>query len=109
MKNPYELREGKRLGIVQGYVIDVKDRGDANMLLFKVDTTDPSSDLIAVAAWAAAEGQTSPDMKEMTNNLKGRFVVCVVLIRQKERDGRLFTNYDLQYIVKPPEKINRSA
>ena len=41
MINPVKLTEGKQYAIIQGYVIDVRDRGDANMLLFKKDTMDP--------------------------------------------------------------------
>ena len=51
MVNPYKLTDGRKLALIQGYVIDVKDRGDVNMLLFKKDTQDPSSKLISVAAW----------------------------------------------------------
>ena len=51
MINPYKLTEGKKYAVIQGFVIDVKDRGDANMVLFKKDTHDPSSKLVAVAAW----------------------------------------------------------
>ena len=49
MINPVKLTEGKQYAIIQGYVIDVRDRGDANMLLFKKDTMDPSSKLLSVA------------------------------------------------------------
>ena len=104
MVNPLELADGKQIGIIFGYVIAVKDKGDANMLLFKKDTTDPSSELISVAAWALAEGQSGADMYEMTKDLKGRFVVCVVGIRQKIKDGKSYTNYDLKYLIKPPLK-----
>ena len=104
MINPFELVDGKNYGIIFGYVIAVKDKGDVNMLLFKKDTTDPSSDLIAVAAWAPAEGQSGVDMYEMTKDLKGRFVVCVVNIRQREKDGKRYENYDLKYLIKPPLK-----
>ena len=45
MVNPYKLTDGRKLALIQGYVIDVKDRGDVNMLLFKKDTQDPSSKL----------------------------------------------------------------
>ena len=104
MTNPFELADGKRLSVVQGYVIDVKDRGDVNMVLFKKDTSDPSSKLIAVAAWSLAEGQSGADMYEMTKDLKGRFVVCIVNIRIKEKDGKRYENYDLKYIAKAPLK-----
>lgn len=104
MINPFELVDGKNYGIIFGYVIAVKDKGDVNMLLFKKDTTDPSSDLIAVAAWAPAEGQSGVDMYEMTKDLKGRFVVCVVGIRQRIKDGKTYQNYDLKYLIKPPLK-----
>ena len=78
MVNPYKLTDGRKLALIQGYVIDVKDRGDVNMLLFKKDTQDPSSKLISVAAWALAEGQSGADMREMTKDTKGKFVVCIV-------------------------------
>lgn len=39
MINPYKLTDGKKYAVIQGYVIDVKDRGDANMVLFKKDPT----------------------------------------------------------------------
>ena len=52
MINPYELKDERALGLIQGYVIDVKDKGDCNMLLFKKDTMYRASDLISVAAWA---------------------------------------------------------
>ena len=58
MINPYIIAaDEKDKAIIFGYVIDVKDRGDSNMLLFKKDTMDPSSDIIAVAAWGAVPGQ----------------------------------------------------
>ena len=60
------------------------------MLLFKKDTIDPLSELIAVAMWAPAEGQSGVDMYEITKDLKGRFVVCVVSIRQREKDGKRY-------------------
>ena len=72
MVNPYKLTDGRKLALIQGYVIDVKDRGDVNMLLFKKDTQDPSSKLISVAAWALAEGQSGADMREMTKDTKGK-------------------------------------
>ena len=103
MINPVKLTEGRQYAIIQGYVIDVRDRGDANMLLFKKDTMDPSSKLLSVAAWALAEGQSGYDMQEMTNDLKGRFVVCVTKVRSKIRDGKLYENYDLIYLIRPPE------
>ena len=83
MINPYIIAaDEKDKAIIFGYVIDVKDRGDSNMLLFKKDTMDPSSDIIAVAAWGAVPGQNcSIDMREMTMDCKGRFCVCVCNIR----------------------------
>lgn len=102
MLNPYELKDERELGLIMGYVIDVKDKGDCNMLLFKKDTMDRNSDLIAVAAWAPQEGQTSPDMKAMTDDVKGRFIACIVIIRQKVKDGKRYTNYDMKYLIKPP-------
>ncbi len=102
MQNPFRLTEGKQFAVIQGYVIDVKDRGDVNMLLFKKDTMDPSSKLISVAAWALADGQSGTDMREMTKDLKGRFVVCIVKVREKIKDGKTFENFDLLYLVKPP-------
>ena len=92
MINPYKLTDGKKYAVIQGYVIDVKDRGDANMVLFKKDTHDPSSKLVAVAAWALSEGQTGADLREMT------------MVREKMKDGKMYENYDLIYIVKPPEQ-----
>lgn len=41
-------------------------------------------------------------MYEMTKDLKGRFVVCIVSIRTKEKDGKKYENYDLKYIAKAP-------
>lgn len=102
MVNPYELKDERDLGLIQGYVIDVRDKGNCNMLLFKKDTLDRESDLISVAAWAAQEGQNSPDMKKMTDDLKGKFVACIVIIRKKEKDGKLYTNYDMKFLIKPP-------
>lgn len=32
MINPHELSDQRKLALVQGYVIDVKDKGDVNML-----------------------------------------------------------------------------
>jgi len=104
MINPFKLTEGRQYAIIQGYVIDVRDRGDANMLLFKKDTMDPSSKLLSVAAWALADGQSGHDMQEMTNDLKGKFVVCVTKVRPKIRDGKLYENYDLIYLIRPPEQ-----
>ena len=92
----------RALGLIQGYVIDVRDKGDCNMLLFKKDTMDRNSDLVAVAAWAPKEGQNTPDLKKMTDNVKGRFIACIVIIRKKEKDGKVYTNYDMKYLVKPP-------
>lgn len=105
MINPYIIAaDEKDKAIIFGYVIDVKDRGDSNMLLFKKDTMDPSSDIIAVAAWAPVPGQSSSiDMREMTMDCKGRFCVCVCNIRQKEKDGKMYNNYDLRYIIKSPK------
>jgi len=40
----------------------------------------------------------------MTNDLKGKFVVCVTKVRSKVRDGKLYENYDLVYLIKPPEQ-----
>ncbi len=102
MVNPYELNDERKLGIIQGFVIDVKDKGDCNMLLFKKDTMDRDSGLISVAAWAPQEGQDTPNMKEMTDDVKGKFIACVVIIRKKEKDGKLYTNYDMKYLIKPP-------
>lgn len=104
MLNPYYLDEKKEKAIIIGYVIDIKDKGDANMLLFKQDTMDSSSEILAVAAWAPKEGQTNTDFKKMTDDVKGRFVVCVVKIRKKAVNGKLYTNYDLQLIIKPPRE-----
>ena len=58
------------------------------MLLFRKDTTKGDGGLISVAAWAAGEGQDTPDMKKMTDGLKGAFVACVVIVRKKEKDGK---------------------
>lgn len=104
--NPYIISGNEKdKAIIFGYVIDVKDRGDSNILLFKKDTTDPSSELIAVAAWAADPGQKNTvDMRKMTGDLKGRFVVCICRVRPKEKDGKNYNNYDLQYIIKSPQK-----
>lgn len=104
MINPYDLTDERKLALIQGYVLDVKDKGDVNMLLFRKDTTKKDSGLISVAAWAAGEGQDTPDMKKMTDGLKGSFVACVVVVRQKERDGKLYTNYDLKFLIKPPKE-----
>ncbi len=105
MINPYilpKLPEDKQYALIFGYVIDVKDRGGVNMLLFKQDTMDPSSKLISIAAWGLEEGQQGTDMRQMTMDCKGRFAFCLVMIRPKEKDGKLYTNYDLKYIVKAP-------
>lgn len=102
MTNPYKLVDGKKYAVIQGYVIDVKDRGDVNMVLFKKDTLDPSSKLISVAAWGLAEGQSGADLREMTMDIKGKFVVCIVKVREKVKDGKLYENFDLAYIIKPP-------
>lgn len=104
MINPYKVSgDDKERAIIFGYVLDVKDRGDSNILLFKKDTTDPSSPLISVAAWAAMPGQnTTVNMREMTADVKGRFVVCICTIRTREKDGKLYENYDLRYIIKAP-------
>jgi len=104
MINPYIIpNDEKGKAIIFGYVLDVKDKGDCNMLLFKKDTMDPSSEIISVAAWAPVPGQNSTiDMREMTNDVKGRFVVCICKIRTREKDGKLYQNYDLKYIIKAP-------
>lgn len=105
MKNPFELAtDGKSYGIISGYVVDVKDNGNRNILLFRKDTTDKSSDLVAVAAWALAEGQTGPDLYGMTKDLKGRFVVCVVNIREKTFEGKKYRNFDLKFLIKMPRQ-----
>ena len=57
MVNPYDLTDSRQLALIQGYVVDVKDKGDVNMLLFRKDTTKGDGGLISVAAWAAGEGQ----------------------------------------------------
>ena len=85
MVNPYDLTDSRQLALIQGYVVDVKDKGDVNMLLFRKDTTKGDGGLISVAAWAAGEGQDTPDMKKMTDGLKGAFVACVVIVRKKEK------------------------
>ena len=91
MINPYIIAaDEKDKAIIFGYVIDVKDRGDSNMLLFKKDTMDPSSDIIAVAAWGAVPGQNcSIDMRETVrvdfacvyaiSVLKKRTVSCITI------------------------------
>ena len=104
MVNPYDLTDSRQLAPIQGYVVDVKDKGDVNMLLFRKDTTKGDGGLISVAAWAAGEGQDTPDMKKMTDGLKGAFVACVVIVRKKEKDGKLYTNYDLKYLIRPPKE-----
>jgi hypothetical protein len=104
MVNPYDLTDSRQLALIQGYVVDVKDKGDVNMLLFRKDTTKGDGGLISVAAWAAGEGQDTPDMKKMTDGLKGAFVACVVIVRKKEKDGKLYTNYDLKYLIRPPKE-----
>lgn len=86
MVNPYDLTDSRQLALIQGYVVDVKDKGDVNMLLFRKDTTKGDGGLISVAAWAAGEGQDTPDMKKMTDGLKGAFVACVHC--SQERKGR---------------------
>ena len=48
------------------------------------------------------EGQSESDMRKMTAGLKGRFVVCYVLARKKIKDGKVYINYDLKYIIKAP-------
>ena len=109
MRNPYVLPglpEGKQYAIIQGFVIAVKDRGDANMILFREDTMDTQSPLVSVAAWGLSEGQSGTDMKAITEDLKGKFVVCVVGIREKEQDGKVYRNYDLKYIVRTPQNRN---
>ncbi len=104
MINPYIIgADEKDKAIIFGYVLDVKDKGDSCVLLFKKDTMNPSSEIIGVAAWAPVEGQSSSvDMREMVLDCKGRFVVCVCKVRPKERDGRMYQNYDLRYIIKAP-------
>ena len=104
MINPYDLTDSRPLALIEGYVVDVKDKGDVNMLLFRKDTTSGESGIISVAAWAAGEGQDTPDMKKMTDDLKGTFVACVVIVRKKEKDGKLYTNYDLKYLIRPPKE-----
>lgn len=37
-----------------------------------------------------------------TAELRDKFVVCIVKVRDKEKDGKLYENYDLTYIIKPP-------
>lgn len=64
MINPYDLTDSRPLALIQGYVVDVKDKGDVNMLLFRKDTTSGESDIISAAAWAAGEGQDTHDMKK---------------------------------------------
>ena len=44
-------------------------------------------------------------MREMTKDLKGRYVACVVTIRKKVRDGKTYENCDLEFLVKPPIKL----
>ena len=96
MVNPYDLTDSRQLALIQGYVVDVKDKGDVNMLLFRKDTTKGDGGLIS--------GQDTPDMKKMTDGLKGAFVACVVIVRKKEKDGKLYTNYDLKYLIRPPKE-----
>ena len=91
MINPYDLTDSRQLALIQGYVVDVKDKGDVNMLLFRKDTTKGDGGLVSVAAWAVGEGQDTPDMKKMTDDLKGTFVACIVIVRKKEKDGKLYT------------------
>ncbi len=107
MVNPYILPkqpEDKQYALICGYVIAVKDRGNVNMLLLRKDTMDSSSELISIAAWGLAEGQHGADMREMTMDCKGRFVFCIVMIRPKVKDGKVYNNYDLKYIVKAPQQ-----
>lgn len=105
MINPFRLADDdKDKAIIYGYCIDVKDYGDVCMLLFKKDTMDPSSDLISVAAWGVPPGMSGTDMRKMGLDCKGKFVVCVVGIRKKEKDGKLYENFDLKFIIKAPEK-----
>lgn len=106
MRNPYILPllpGGKQYAIIQGYVVAVKDRGDVNMILLRQDTMDSKSKLISVAAWALADGQSGTDKKEMAADLKGRFVVCIAGRRLKEKDGKVYENYDLKYLIKAPQ------
>lgn len=105
MVNPYELTDSRPLALIQGYVLDIKDKGNANMLLFRKDTTGKEPGIVSVAAWAAGEGQDTPDMKKMTDDLKGTFVACIVVVRKKEKDGKLYTNYDLKYLIRPPKEM----
>lgn len=104
MNNPCIIpADGSEKAIVAGYVISIKDHGDHNILLFKEDTMDSGSKLVPVAAWGSAPGQsTGIDMQKITNDIKGRFVVCLCKVRKKEKDGKMYTNYDLQYIFKSP-------
>ena len=107
MVNPYVIgmsKDGKPLALVLGYVLGVKDKGNVNMLLFKKDNTDPESEVISVAAWGLSDGQHGADMREMTKDLKGRYVACVVTIRKKVRDGKTYETCDLEFLVKPPSK-----
>ena len=41
-------------------------------------------------------------MKAMTDDVKGKFIACIVIIRKKEKNGKLYTNYDMKYLIKPP-------
>lgn len=75
MINPYDLTDSRQLALIQGYVVDVKDKGDVNMLLFRKDTTKGDGGLVSVAAWAVGEGQDTPDMKKMTDDLKGTLII----------------------------------
>lgn len=101
MINPYELKDERALGLIQGYVIDVKDKGDCNMLCSR-KTQGIGLRPVSVAAWAPQAGQDTPDMKAMTDDVKGKFIACIVIIRKKEKNGKLYTNYDMKYLIKPP-------
>ena len=80
MINPYELKDERALGLIQGYVIDVKDKGDCNMLLFKKDTMDRASDLISVAAWAPQAGQDTPEVVKNKNPTAQTSLACTFII-----------------------------
>ena len=104
MINPYDLTDSRQLALIQGYVVDVKDKGDVNMLLFRKDTTKGDGGLVSEAAWAVVEGHDTPDMKKMTDVLKGTVVDGIFIVRKKEKDGKLYTNYDLKYLIRPPKE-----
>ena len=105
MVNPYDLTDSRQLALIQGYVVDVKDKGDVNMLLFRKDTTKGDGGLISVAAWAAGEGQDTPDMKKDDGWLEGS--LCCLRChcsQERKKDGKLYTNYDLKYLIRPPKE-----